>query len=262
MYMGIINNSKTAKSDIRNIVNSNEEILVVHYSYAIVPELQEDMSSMITTIVVRSLDNKINECFGLHLEADLIGISKSEMKDFYSDLELSMLEKFMAFVRLHIKSYWINWNMKDISYGFQAIKHRYEKLTGGNSSGYTDIPSYRKKNLDSLLSQLFGDCYSKNNDKLLDLMTFNKCDTFSYLDSNNESIEFSKLNYNTVLDSVRAKVDAIASLFDKMASNSIKIPNKNNYSKFVGIITHPIMAFIGWIATIIGVIIGIIALCS
>ena len=62
--MGTINNSKKVKSDIRNVIKSNDELLIVHYSYANIPEQIEDLSSMITTIVVRSLDNKINECFG------------------------------------------------------------------------------------------------------------------------------------------------------------------------------------------------------
>ena len=215
---------------------------------------------MITTIVVRSLNNRINECFGLHLEADLIGVSKSEIKDFYSDLELSMLEKFMAFVRSHNKSYWINWNMKDVSFGFQAIKHRYWKLTGRTNSGYSDIPTFRRINLDVLISDMFGENYSEESDKLLDLMTKNGYDTHSYLSSNEESIDFCNGNYNSVLDSVRTKVAAVAFLFEKLESNKIKIPHKNTYAKFIEIVTHPIMAFIGWIATITGLIIGIITL--
>lgn len=233
----------------------------MHYSYANIPELAEDMSSMITTIVVKSLDNKINECFGVHIEADLIKVSKTDIKDFYSDLELCMLEKYMAFVRLHNKSYWINWNMKDISFGFQAIKHRYDKLTGGNNNGYTEIPTYRKKDLDILISEMFGDNYSDDSDKLLDLMIYNKINTHSYLSSNDESIEFNRNNFNSVLDSVRTKVNAIAFLFKKIISNNIKVPHKNTYTKFVAIVTHPIMAFIGWAATIIGTIVGLMALC-
>lgn len=258
--MRTINNSKKVKSDIRKIIKSNDEILIVHYSYANIPEQIEDLSSMITTIVVRSLNNRINECFGLHLEADLIGVSKSEIKDFYSDLELSMLEKFMAFVRSHNKSYWINWNMKDVSFGFQAIKHRYWKLTGRTNSGYSDIPTFRRINLDVLISDMFGENYSEESDKLLDLMTKNGYDTHSYLSSNEESIDFCNGNYNSVLDSVRTKVAAVAFLFEKLESNKIKIPHKNTYAKFIEIVTHPIMAFIGWIATITGLIIGIITL--
>lgn len=258
--MRTINNSKKVKSDIRKIIKSNDEILIVHYSYANIPEQIEDLSSMITTIVVRSLNNRINECFGLHLEADLIGVSKSEIKDFYSDLELSMLEKFMAFVRSHDKSYWINWNMKDVSFGFQAIKHRYWKLTGRTNSGYSDIPTFRRINLDVLISDMFGENYSEESDKLLDLMTKNGYDTHSYLSPNEESIDFCNGNYNSVLDSVRTKVAAVAFLFEKLESNKIKIPHKNTYAKFVVIVTHPIMAFIGWIATITGLIIGIITL--
>lgn len=258
--MGMFNSSKKAKSDIKSVVKSNDEILIVHYSYANVPNLSGDIFPIITTIVVRSLDDKIYECYGLHIEADLIGISKSEMKDIYSDLELSMLEKFMAFVRLHNSSYWLNWDMKNITFGFQAIKHRYSKLTGGNNIGFIDIPAYRKKDLDVLLSELYGDNYSVEPDKLLDILKCNNFDTHSYMTSNTESIEFNNLNFNSVLDSVKTKVEAISFLFEKIASNKIKVPHKNTYSKFVDIVTHPVMAFIGWLATIIGVILGIMAL--
>ena len=75
--MGMFNSSKKAKSDIKSVVKSNDEILIVHYSYANVPNLSGDIFPIITTIVVRSLDDKIYECYGLHIEADLIGISKS-----------------------------------------------------------------------------------------------------------------------------------------------------------------------------------------
>ena len=63
-----------------------------------------------------------------------------------------------------------------------------------------------------------------------------------------------------MLDSVKTKVEAISFLFEKIATNKIKVPHKNSYTKFVEIVTHPIMAFIGWLATILGAIFGLMAL--
>lgn len=248
-------------SDVKNIAHSNTEILIVYYSYATVPELEDDMSPMITTIVVKSLDGTICECYGLYLEADLIGVSRSEMKNIYPDLELSLLEKFMAFVRLHNSSYWLSWDMKDITFGFQALKHRYSKLTGGCNTGYFEIPINKRRNLDVIFSEMYGEHYSTESDRLLDVMKYNGCNTQSYLNNNSESYEFNKCNYNSVLESVRIKVDSITILFNKLVSRKIKIPHMNKYSIFIEVVTHPIMAFIGWVATIIGLIVGIIALC-
>jgi hypothetical protein len=48
-----------------------------------------------------------------------------EIESHYDSLEKKMLDEFFNFAKEHKDYTWINWNMRDINYGFEAIENRY-----------------------------------------------------------------------------------------------------------------------------------------
>lgn len=243
-----------ALSLLKERIKDSNSTLIIHYSYASFQNENDEISPMITAIVVKSLDGNIYEHFGIHIEADLINCTKQEIKDYYPELELSMLEKYKDFLKMHQDTFWIHWDMVNINYGFQAIKHRYIRLAGElKGRDFYEVPSHKKVNLDSIIQQMYGDNYAPNPDKLHDLLLINNVKNQNkYLSLSQEENEFAKLNFKSVYDSVDFKTNLLLKFTKVLERKKLKIPNKNRYSNFLDIISHPLFHFIGWIATLLG----------
>ena len=256
--MGVIQKRTNARNELKNLINSDKDIIAVHYSHASFQNITDEISPMITSIIVRSLTGNIYEYFGIHIEADLINLTRQDIKDYYPELELSMLEKFNDFMKRHNNCYWLHWDMININFGFQAIRHRYAKLAGEKKvKDFIEIPSHQKINLNTILSEMYGSKYASSSDKLLAMINNNDMDKTRYITLSAEESEFNNLNFKVISDSVDSKVNAIVSLFNALINKKIKIPNKNSYSIFLDVITHPLFHLIGWIATILGVVITV-----
>ena len=99
--------------------------------------------------------------------------------------------------------FWVHWNMKNIHFGCDAIKHRFEKLFQGlkNEKQLEEIPENKKINLDSILEDIYGEKYAFNPDKLASLMSLNNGSVLNndYLTLDREQTEFEKKNYLAII---------------------------------------------------------------
>lgn len=258
--MGAIKDRNQAVANLKKLTEDPSKVLFIHYSQSNTYDDDDygNISPIITTIVIKSLDGQIDKQFAIHFEADKADIPKDEIQDSYRDLELRILKSFNDFARRHSECNWIHWDMKNIHFGFEAIKHRYEKIFG-NLREYFEIPINNKKNLRNIIEGMYGENFVAGPDMLKSLLKFNSgnIENNAFLSSSRESTEFENKNFTNVIQSVDLKVDFIKSATLKLLKKKLLISNKNYYAIFIDFVNNPFFTFIGWLATIIALIIGI-----
>lgn len=260
--MGVLKERKIARKNLGSLVEDPSKVLCIHYSES---QTYDDdygnISPIITSIVIKSLDDTIDKQFAIHFEADKAGIPIDQIQDSYRELELRILKSYNDFVKRHKHCIWLHWDMKNIHFGFEAIRHRYEKIFEGLDD-YYEIPSFSKYSLFKILEGMYGEGFVKGTDKLRTLMTTNNSDVDlpQYLERQVESSEFESKNFKSVIDSVDCKVDFLKKAVKKLVDKKLLIQNKNKYSIFIDIITHPIFNLIGVLATLGSLILAIYVL--
>lgn len=261
--MGVIQNRKIAVANLQKLTQDASQVLFIHYSQSNTFEDDDygNISPIISSIVIKSLDGQIDQQFAIHFEADKADIPKDEIQNSYRDLELRILKSFNEFVRRHNHCYWIHWDMKNIHFGFEAIKHRYEKIFG-DLKDYNEIPINNKKNLRAIIEGMYGESFVSGPDTLKSLLICNSgnVENNAYLSPIVESTEFERKHFFNVIQSVDLKVDFIKSATIKLMNRRLLVSNKNNYAVFIDTVNHPIFTFIGWLATIVGLIASLISM--
>lgn len=258
--MGVVQDRKIAVRNLNKITEDPSKVLFVHYSESSTYDDDDygNISPIITSIVIKSLDGQIDKQFAIHLEADKADIPKDQIQDSYRELELRILKLYNDFVRRNLDCFWIHWDMKNIHFGFEAIKHRYEKIFE-SLEDYCEIPSNKKKNLRTIIEGMYGDDFVSGSDSLKALMLCNSdnIEDSTYLSKDNESSQFENKNFIGVIKSVDIKVEFIKKATKKLSYKKLIVSNKNNYAVFVDTVNHPIITFIGWLVGIIGLILAI-----
>jgi len=258
--MGVVQDRKIAVRNLNKITEDPSKVLFVHYSESSTYDDDDygNISPIITSIVIKSLDGQIDKQFAIHLEADKADIPKDQIQDSYRELELRILKLYNDFVRRNLDCFWIHWDMKNIHFGFEAIKHRYEKIFE-SLEDYCEIPSNKKKNLRTIIEGMYGDDFVSGSDSLKALMLCNSdnIEDSTYLSKDNESSQFENKNFIGVIKSVDLKVEFIKKATKKLSYKKLIVSNKNNYAVFVDTVNHPIITFIGWLVGIIGLILAI-----
>ena len=109
---------------------------------------------------------------------------------------------------------------------------------------------------------MYGDNFVSGADKLKALMVCNSENVEDpiYLSKDNESTQFENKNFIAVIKSVDLKVEFLKKVTNKLSNKNLIVSNRNNYAIFVDTVNHPIFTFIGWIATLVGLIFAILAL--
>src|SRR5690606_8007962 len=165
--MGVIQDRKIAVRNLNKITEDPSKVLFVHYSESSTYDDDDygNISPIITSIVIKSLDGQIDKQFAIHLEADKADIPKDQIQDSYRELELRILKLYNDFVKRNIDSFWIHWDMKNIHFGFEAIKHRYENSLEflGN---YCKIQKKKKKNGRRIKEEMMGNIFVTGQDSL------------------------------------------------------------------------------------------------
>ena len=121
---------KSAKQIFHDIDISNNKYLIIHYSCQSFYGREDGTSPRITSIAVHNYTSGQTESFSIHMTAEKDRIDFIDIENKYNDLEKKMLKEFYTYVQEHKDYIWIHWNMRNSSYGFQAIEHRYSVLGG------------------------------------------------------------------------------------------------------------------------------------
>ena len=245
---------KKAYEEFSKIINEKSNVLLICYSYANVNINQYELSPIITSIVICSLDkNSENKYFSLIKEAEKAKIDLDDLEDNYEELEYFLLEKFNSFLKTHRDYIWIHWDMNQIDYGFEAIKHRFDITAKELNKELENISNNNNFDLNYLLENMYGINYTEDSDRLKSLMKENNyVHSKDYMTTKQESEKFNENKFSQITNSINAKINFMFTIIEKLQDKTLKIPIKNNYAKFIDIISHPVFHLIGWLATIIG----------
>lgn len=139
-----------------------------------------------------------------------------------------MLHDLAEFVKCHKDYIWIHWNMRNIKFGFQAIEHRYNVLTGTIQNQYNDFPiidDMHKIDLSQLLVKKYSENYI-DNPKMKKLVKFNNISDLDFLDGEEEADAFDNHEFIKLHNSTLRKVDCFADILTKVINNELRTKSK------------------------------------
>jgi hypothetical protein len=231
--MGIFNSQRlddrtTGLEIINKLKKTNTKTLIIHYSCESFFNLN-GRTPRVTSICVKNRGNNITKTFSIHLQAQFHKKDLCCLTDLdYDFLEKHMLKDFADFVKKHLTYNWVHWNMRNSSYGFEAISNRY-RILGGHLK---EIEDQFKFDLPEILGSLYTYDFEKDKPKgkLLNLSFRNKISDREALIGKDEATCFDNRDYLKLHMSTCRKVEIIDRILTleekkrlKVNSNAIKI---------------------------------------
>jgi hypothetical protein len=107
--------------------------------------------------------------FTIHAVAESLRIDKDDVTSRYDEIEKELLRRFYDFVRDRREKYWVHWNMRNLTFGFEHIEHRYRYLSGSEAP---HVPIEVRLNLNDMLKHRYGTEYAAD-PKMKNLMLLN-----------------------------------------------------------------------------------------
>lgn len=196
--MSIFNSSDL----IRSIKRSPENFFLIHYSCQSLYDDNDGLSPRITSIAITHYASEQTVSFSTHAIAEELGIGREDVRTRFDEIEHALLSKFYAFVRDRRDKYWVHWNMRNLTYGFEHLEHRYRAL-GANDAPI--IPVERRINLNDMVADRYGSDYAKH-PKLKSLMELNGGVHRHFLSGDEEVLAFQNNEFIRMHNSTLAKV--------------------------------------------------------
>jgi hypothetical protein len=191
-----------------------DRFYIVHYSCQSLYDDNEGLSPRITSIAVVHYATDQAISFSTHSTAEELGIPRADVVERFDEIETALLTNFFDFVRDRRDRYWVHWNMRNITYGFEHIEHRYRALTHANPP---TISVERRINLNDMLGERFGDDYAPHQ-KMINLMEMNGGRHRFFLTGPEEVAAFQSLEFIRMHQSCLVK----AEFFQKVIGNVLQ----------------------------------------
>jgi len=216
-----IKTHRKAKQLINSFYDNDSHCLIIHYSCESFYDIKDGKTPRITSIAVKYLTTAQTKSFSIHKVAELKQIPIDQISEKYDLLEKEMLKEFFKFVKEHKHYNWIHWNMRNINFGFEALKNR-AKILGATTQ---DIKDENKYDLARLLKDKYGKGYSIH-PRLLSILEMNKIYSKNWLTGNEEAKAFDEKEYVKLHQSTLAKVDVFEIILKLTAEESLKTKAK------------------------------------
>lgn len=217
-----------AKKKLANLAENKNTTLFIHYSCESFFDIKDGASPRITSIAVRYFGSGQTQSFSIHQAAELSGVKPTEISENYNVLEKETLERFFDFVNRHKSFLWVHWNMRDINYGFEAIKHRFSVLGGTPVS----IEDSRKYDLANIFHDYFGPKYVPHS-RFQNILEKNEMRPRNFMGGKEEAEAFDAGEYVKLHQSTLSKVDALMNLTQSVCAGKLK--SDNSYAKMRGL---------------------------
>jgi hypothetical protein len=191
-------------SFFRNVKKHPERFYIVHYSsQSLYDEGVDGLSPRITSIVIMHVSTRQTVSFSIHAVAEENGISREAVQERYDDIERALLERFYAFVRDRREKYWVHWNMRNLTFGFEHLEHRYRVLT---HSDPPNVPIEVRMNLNDALREKYGSDFAVH-PRMLNLMLLNGERDKRFLEGPEEAEAFKNREFIRMNSSTISKVE-------------------------------------------------------
>jgi hypothetical protein len=199
-----------------------ENFYIIHYSCQSLYDDNEGLSPRITSIAVVHYSTEQTVSFSTHAIAEELGVGRDDVRARFDDIERRLLSGFFEFVRDRRDKYWVHWNMRNLTYGFEHIEHRFRTLGGENPP---TIPVERRLNLSDMLSDRFGDDYAKH-PKMKNLMEQNGGIHRDFLGGAEEIEAFNQGQFIRMHASVLCKVGFFHKVMKKVLTAKLRTGSK------------------------------------
>ena len=216
-----IEENRRGSNKIASLKLKKDKTMVIHYSCESFFNLQ-GRTPRITSIVVKNRGNNITKSFSIHLQAQIHKKNLALLFDIdYDILEKAMLKDFYKFIKNHKTYNWVHWNMRNASYGFEAIFNRAQILKV--------TPSEIEDDFKFDFSDILGSIYTygfeadKPFGKMLNLAKRNSVSERDALNGKGEADAFEKKEYLMLHMSTMRKVEIIDRILSLEESGQLKV---------------------------------------
>lgn len=216
-----LNDLNVGKKKIAELKESQDKTVIVHYSCESFFNTK-GRTPRVTSICVKTRGNNNAKAFSIHLQAQIQDKDLTTLTDDdYDALEKEMLKEFYDFVKKHKTYKWVHWNMRNASYGFEAIANRYKILKGKP----TDIEDQFKYDLPDLLGLIYTYKFEAHKPKgqLLNLADRNQVTSRDALTGKDEANAFDNKQYLELHMSTMRKVEVIDRILTVEEKNQLKV---------------------------------------
>lgn len=256
---------------IAKLKKENDKTLIIHYSCESFFNL-EGRTPRVTSICIKNRGNNSTKTFSIHLQAQFHKKELCCITDVENNfLEKQMLKEFFDFLKKHQTYNWVHWNMRNSSYGFEAIANRFRILGGV----VKEIEDQFKFDLPKILSLIYTHDFENHGPipkkgQLLNLALRNKVSLRDALEGKEEGETFDNKDYLKLHMSTCRKVDVINEILTLEEKSNLKVKTnlvgiygltpegifeivKNNWFLFaiyslvvftVGVVLEPIIQFV------------------
>ena len=242
-----ISSSREFFSQIRK---NPENFYIVHYSCQSLNDDNEGLSPRITSIGVTHFATEQTVSFSTHAIAEEMGISREDVQGQFDRVEEKLLRDFYGFVRDRRDKFWIHWNMRNLTYGFEHLEHRYRALGGTDAAV---IPVERRINLNDMLARRYGSGYAAH-PKMKNLMELNGGVHRHFLTGAEELQAFKNNEFIRMHNSTLCKLGFFHSAIRKALAGKLKTASRgfgimldrifeSRWAKFIGL-TSSVIALV------------------
>ncbi|WP_159437102.1 hypothetical protein [Parasphingorhabdus marina] len=155
--------------------------------------------------------------FSTHAIAEELHIAKDDVFAEFDRVEKELLKRFYDFVQNYRGSYWIHWNMRNLTYGFEHLEHRARTLDIANPPF---IPPEQRINLNDILRSKYGKLYA-NHPQMPTLMDLNGGKPKDFLNGQQETEAFENGEFIKMHQSTLSKVGFFCSVMRKASKNRL-----------------------------------------
>ena len=210
-------NRKAARRALASLFSDTSKARVIHYSCESFTCTTGAATPRITSIAVRRLDSAQTEIFSILREAEIQGIPPNMISSNYDRLEKAMLKAYFDYVRSQGQVEFLHWNMRDATFGFAALEHRFKHLGGKPWV----ISEGSRVDLSRLLLDIYGTDYIPH-PRLEKLATLNHMTTLHCLSGEDEAKKFEEAEYRAVQSSTSRKADMISDIAERAFRGTLK----------------------------------------
>lgn len=244
-----------------NIKSHPENFYIVHYSSqslfdAEAMDGEGALSPRITSVVVRHYESRQTLSYSTHTTAEYLGIPWGDIEARYDEIERELLTQFFDWARDRREKFWIHWNMRNVTFGFEHLEHRYRVLTKKEPPS---IPVEVRINLNDALKDRYGEDYVPD-PRMPSLMSLNGPRIQGFLSGKEESEAFKAKDFIRMNASTIAKVGFFSHVVSESLTGKLKTSGKGFINFIDRILESRKNRVIASFAAITGIIVGLIQL--
>ena len=242
-----------ASEFIKSVRDSPENFYIIHYSCQNLNDDNEGLSPRITSIAVAHFATEQSVSFSTHAVAEELKIARGDVIERFDDVERELLSQFYEFLRDRRDKFWVHWNMRNATYGFEHIEHRGRVLGLQNTPV---IPVERRINLNDMIARRYGANYVAH-PKMTKLMDLNGGRHRDFLSGAEEVAAFQNNEFMRMHMSTLCKVGFFENIMRKFVKGRLKTSARGWGARIDRMFESRWTKVITFLGTILGICLGL-----